>query len=226
MACLKRSPCLFLIEDNGYAISVPLECQTAGGNISTLVSGFPHLFPLKRWMAPISSASYRTLREAARYCRAGRGPALVHAHVVRLYSHSLSDDERMYKTAAERKRRNGTRPRSDISRNSWSTKAFSTAMRLQFILHEIDEEIHEATQEALRQEPPSPCLRTGPPLFRSRGPQRRTNSQAAPQFHREPKTMVDLLNATLREEMRRNPEIVVFGEDVADCSAAKRIFPR
>src|SRR5437870_8852447 len=102
MACLQRLPLLFLIEDNGYAISVPLECQTAGGNISKLVSGFPELFR-QEVDGTDFLASYRVMREAVEYCRKGRGPALVHARVVRLYSHSLSDDERLYKTPAERK---------------------------------------------------------------------------------------------------------------------------
>ena len=100
-ACLSRLPLLFLIEDNGYAISVPVECQTAGGNISNLVEGFPNLFR-EQVDGTDFLASYRAIESAAAWCREGKGPALVHAHVVRLYSHSLSDDERLYKTEAER----------------------------------------------------------------------------------------------------------------------------
>jgi 2-oxoisovalerate dehydrogenase E1 component len=100
-ACLNRLPVLFLIEDNGYAISVPVEFQTAGANVSQLVSGFPALFRQEVDGCDFL-ASHRAMQEAARYCREGNGPALVHARVIRPLSHSLSDDERMYKTAAER----------------------------------------------------------------------------------------------------------------------------
>ena len=100
-ACLSRLPIVFLIEDNGYAISVPAERQTAGGNISHLLSGFPDLFRLEVDGTDLI-ASYRAMAQAFAYAREGHGPSFVHAHLVRLYSHSLSDDERLYKTASER----------------------------------------------------------------------------------------------------------------------------
>src|SRR5262249_1465620 len=101
IACLKRLPLLYLVEDNGYAISTPIQCQTGGRNISGLVAGFPGLFR-QEVDGTDFFASYRAMRDAARHCREGGGPAFVHAHVTRPYSHSLSDDERLYKTRAER----------------------------------------------------------------------------------------------------------------------------
>ena len=219
-ACLKQLPVLFLIEDNGYAISVPIEAQTAGGNISALVAGFPHLF-CREVNGVDFLASYRVLEEAAAHCRSGRGPALVHAHVVRLYSHSLSDDERMYKTAAERK--------GELERDPILTfpkflvdEGILDRHALQLIVHDVDEEIHQATQEALRQEAPE----RGSALAHlySEGVDPTSEAfEADPNFTGEPKTMVDLLNATLREEMRRNPSVLVFGEDVADCSREENL---
>ena len=97
-ACLERLPILFVVEDNGYAISVPLEKQTAGGSISRVLAGFPHLLRLETDGNDFL-ASYRTVEEALHYVRSGHGPALVHAHVIRPYSHSLSDDEKHYKSA-------------------------------------------------------------------------------------------------------------------------------
>src|SRR5205807_9737608 len=100
-ACTKQLPVLFLVEDNGYAISVPVEAQTAGGDISRLVRSFPGLH-VESVDGTDFLASLRAMRDAAAYVRARQGPALVHARVIRPYSHSLSDDEKLYKTAAER----------------------------------------------------------------------------------------------------------------------------
>jgi 2-oxoisovalerate dehydrogenase E1 component len=100
-ACTRTLPVLFLVEDNGYAISVPVEAQTPGGDISKLVRSFPGLH-----VSSIDGTDFleslEALRTAVAYVRDGQGPALVHAHVVRPYSHSLSDDERLYKPPAER----------------------------------------------------------------------------------------------------------------------------
>ncbi len=214
-ACLSRLPVLFLIEDNGYAISVPVECQTVGGNISPLLSGFPALFR-QEIDGTDFFASHRALREAAAYCRSGRGPALVHAHVVRLYSHSLSDDERMYKTDAERKAESARDPVLNFPK-LLVDEGILDRQALQRIVHEIDEEIHAATEEALRQDPPARDS-VFVHLYSEQVDPTADAFEAAPHFTGDPKTMVDMINATLGEEMRRNPDVLVFGEDIADCS--------
>jgi 2-oxoisovalerate dehydrogenase E1 component len=215
VACLEHLPVLYVIEDNGYAISVPLECQTAGGSISKLVEGFPSLFR-QEVDGTDFLASYRALRLAAEYCRGGEGPAMVHAHVIRLYSHSLSDDERLYKTAAEREAEAVRDPVLTFPKFLMDEGVLDRHA-LQRITHEIDEEVHEATELALRAQPPDPstALRH---LYSEKVDPGSAQFASAPQFHGDPMTMVDLVNATLREEMRRDPRIVVFGEDVADCS--------
>jgi len=220
VACIKRLPLLFLIEDNGYAISVPLECQTAGGSITPLVSGFPHLFR-QEVDGTDFLASYRAMREGAAYCRSGEGPALVHAHVVRLYSHSLSDDERMYKTAAERKAESERDPVLTFPK-FLVDEGILDRHALQLIIHELDEEVQEAAQKALRQDPPARDSALVH-LYSDRIDPTSDEFAVAPHFTGEPKTMVDLLNATLREEMRRNPDVLVFGEDVADCSREENL---
>src|SRR3954452_12365384 len=88
-ACLENLPLLILVQDNKYAISVPVEKQTPGGNISALLEGFPNLLRLEVDGTDFI-ASYKAVREAAEYCKARRGPALVHAHCTRPYSHALS----------------------------------------------------------------------------------------------------------------------------------------
>jgi 2-oxoisovalerate dehydrogenase E1 component len=99
-ACLRSLPLLILIEDNGYAISVPVEFETAGGSISKLVANYPGLH-IEECDGTDPLASYAVLRIAAEHCRVRKGPALVHAHVTRPYSHSLSDDEKLYKTSQQ-----------------------------------------------------------------------------------------------------------------------------
>jgi 2-oxoisovalerate dehydrogenase E1 component len=214
-ACLNSLPVLFLIEDNGYAISVPIECQTAGGNVSQLLSGFPNLFR-QEVDGTDFLASYRVMKDAAAWCREGHGTALVHAHVIRPYSHSLSDDERLYKTSAERQAEAERDPIMLFPKFLADEGIFDRRL-LQRITHEIDEEVQDATQQALKAEPPAPesALRH---LYSTDIDPSSSEFESEPRFTGEPKTMVDLLNATLREEMRRNPEILVFGEDVADCS--------
>src|SRR5579885_3373970 len=153
-ACLKRLPVLFLVEDNGYAISVPVEAQTAGANVSALAAGFPALFR-QEVDGTDFLASYRAMKAAAEYCRSGQGPALVHAHVIRPYSHSLSDDERLYKPPAEREAEAARDPVIQFPKFLIEEGVLDRHM-LQRIAHEIDEEVQAATQQALRDEPPAP----------------------------------------------------------------------
>ncbi len=215
IACLKRLPVIFLIEDNGYAISVPVEVQTAGANVASLVSGFPDLHR-QEVDGTDFLASYRAMKEAAAWCRSGQGPALVHARVIRPYSHSLSDDERMYKTAAERKEEAERDPVVRFPQFLMAENVIDRHM-LQRIAHEVDEEVNTATHEALRDLAPAAESALRHLYSENVDPASDAFSTAA-HFQGAPMTMVDLLNATLREEMRRNPNVVVFGEDVADCS--------
>jgi 2-oxoisovalerate dehydrogenase E1 component len=97
-----KLPVLFVVEDNEYAISVPVEVNTPGGNISRVVSGFPN-FHFAEVDGTDLLESYAALKKAIDYVRAGKGPAFVHGHVIRPYSHSLSDDEKLYRPEAERK---------------------------------------------------------------------------------------------------------------------------
>ncbi len=219
-ACQNRLPVLFLIEDNGYAISVPVEFQTPGGNISRLLEGFPSLLLIEVDGSDFV-ASHSALGEAAEWCRRGHGPALVHAHVTRPYSHSLSDDERLYKTSAERAEEGKRDP--VLKFPQWLVgEGILDRRALQRIAHEVEEEIHEASEAALIAEPPDPAT-----IFRHLYSEAMDQAGEAlspePVFTGEPKTIVDLINATLAEEMRRNPRLIVFGEDVADCSREEHL---
>jgi len=220
IACLDRLPVLFLIEDNGYAISVPVERQTAGGSISALVRSFPNL--LVREVDGVDFiACCQALREAAAWCRARQGPALVHAHVIRPYSHSLSDDERLYKTPEERQ---AEAARDPIQRfpEFLLAEGVLDHHRLQLILHEIELELQEATEKALNAAAP-PQGSSLQFLYSDRVDPTSEQFAAEPVFEGGPLTMVDAINRTLHDEMRRNPRILVFGEDVADCSREENL---
>jgi 2-oxoisovalerate dehydrogenase E1 component len=140
----------------------------------------------------------------------------VHAHVTRPYSHSLSDDERLYKTQAEREAEAARDPVLTFPR-FLIAEGVLDRYALQRITHEIDKEVHEATEKALKADPPARASALAHLYSETVDPAgERFAAQA--KFQGEPKTMVDLINATLREEMRRDARIVCFGEDVADCS--------
>ncbi len=215
VACLDNLPLLYLVEDNGYAISTPVERQTAGGNIAALVAGFPNLLVLECDGTDFI-ASYTTLTEAVEYVRARKGPALVRGTVTRPYSHSLSDDERLYKTAAERE---SEAQRDPVVRfPEWLiAQGHLDRHTLQRIVHEVDQEIQEATDRVLKA-PPPPKGSALVHLYSERIDPTSRFFDTEPKFAGDPRTMVDSINLTLHEEMERNPNIVVFGEDVADCS--------
>jgi 2-oxoisovalerate dehydrogenase E1 component len=215
-ASLRRAPVLFLITDNKYAISVPVEAQTAGGSISQLLKSVPGL-GVEEVDGCDPIASYLVLREAiARARRSDGGPVLVHAHTIRPYSHSLSDDERLYRAADERAEEalRDPIPRYGrfLVRSGVATEAFLDAVR-----QEVDQEVTEAVDgvlDAAKPDPESTTLH----VFSEEIDPAAARFDVPPRLEGPPKTMVDLLNACLRDEMERNSRIVVFGEDVADCT--------
>ena len=219
-ACLENLPLVFLIEDNGYAISVPVENQTAGGNVARVLSGFPNLKRLEVDGTDFI-ASYQVFSEAVAYARARKGPALVHATVTRPYSHSLSDDERLYKTMAERAIEEERDPL--IKFPEWLvSEGILDRQSLQVIVHEVDREIQQATDRVLRADPP-PKGSALHFLYSDKVDPTSAEFEAEPQFSGDPRTMVDSINRTLHEEMQRDSRIIVFGEDVADCSRAANL---
>jgi 2-oxoisovalerate dehydrogenase E1 component len=229
-ACNLKLPVLYLIEDNGYAISVPIEVQTAGGSISKLVAGFPNLL-IEEVDGCDFIASYETLQRAVGYCRERRGPALVHAHVVRPYSHSQSDDEKQYRRAEELKEETERDPVRSFS-SFLIGEGIATQEEIERIVKEADGEVNRAADEAIAAPKPekesamlyiySPDVDPTSKDFDTAGsagvPGSAGVSPASEQDTRAPKTMLDLINACLHDEMARDERILVFGEDVADCS--------
>jgi len=217
-----KLPVLFVVEDNEYAISVPVEVGTAGGNISKLVKGFPN-FHFAEFDGTDPLASYAACKTAVDYIRAGNGPAFVHGHVIRPYSHSLSDDEKLYRPESER--------RQEVERDPITRfqlflvrEGILDEKALDDLEKEVESEIQEASDRAVSAALPepgsykkyvySPDLDPTASEFQTEAVHPTPSDKGAG----VDRTMADLINACLKDEMKRDPRIVMFGEDVADCS--------
>jgi 2-oxoisovalerate dehydrogenase E1 component len=224
-AALEKLPVIFVVQDNGYAISVPVEVQTAGGSISRLVSGFPN-FHFEEVDGTDPVASYGAFSRAVQYCREGHGPSFVHAHTIRPYSHSLSDDERLYRPESERER---DAARDPVSRTQLFLlrEGILDDKGINQLEKEVDAELQTAVDKALEALPPvpesitkyvySPDVDPTSAIFDTQPAGQEAVPSADGKKHAT-KTMADLITATLRDEMKRDERIVMFGEDVADCS--------
>ena len=217
-ACNLKLPVIFCVEDNGYAISTPVEVGTAGGDVSKLVAGFPDLY-IQNVDGTDPLASYAVFKDAVAYCRERKGPAFVRAKVIRPYSHSLSDDEKLYRPAEELEADAANDPI-----RTWAeflmTNGIASTEQLEALRKEIDEEVNKAADIAIETPQPegSTALRnvfspdvdpTDRQLF---------DTEDGAELSGNAGTMVDLINRCMHEEMERDPRIVVFGQDVADVS--------
>jgi len=222
----KRLPLIFLVEDNEYAISVPAEVQMPGGNISRLVSGFPN-FHFEEIDGTDLPATYAAFARTVAYCRAHEGPGFIHAHVIRPYSHSLSDDERNYRPDSERQR---DAARDPVSRMQMFLlrEGILDEKGINRLEKQVDDDLQTAVDHALQAAPPTPDTITRyiysgnldptSSAFDTQPVAARNEAPVAEGKKSTNKTMADMINATLRDEMRRDQRIVVFGQDVADCS--------
>jgi len=216
-ACNLKLPVLYLIEDNGYAISVPVEVNTPGGSISKLVTGFPGLLILEvDGCDPL--ASYDVMSRAVEYVRARKGPALVHAKVIRPYSHSLSDDEVHYRPPSERDADAARDPVVQFPKYLVE-QGVAGEGEIELIRQQVEEEVGIATETALASpQPPTSSIYDFVYSPDVNPVSEQFDTEDDPHFVGEPTTMVDLLNVCMKDEMTRDPRLLVFGEDVADVS--------
>ena len=225
----RKLPVIFCVEDNGYAISVPVEVNTPGGNISRLVANFPN-FHFAEVDGTDAEACLRVFQQAVAYCRSGQGPAFVHGHVVRPYSHSLSDDDKLYRSTAEREADALLDPLAKMQMRLLR-EGVLTEEQINALEHELDHEAEQAAERAL--EAPLPTVDSIPrhvyseflhptsSLFATEqveAPGAAGGGKTGGEKGSAPRTMADLINACLHDEMRRDPRIIVYGEDVADAS--------
>jgi len=216
-ACVRKAPVLFLVEDNGYAISVPTRVQTPGGSISKAASGFLGLL-IEEFDGTDPVASYEALSRLVAYCRGRKGPALAHAHVTRPYSHSMSDDQRTYRTPEDLAEEQSNDCIAKFKARLLDERILSEA-KLEALHAAVDEQIASAVEASLEAEQPeeetvadhlySPDVDPTSDAFRTEPV---VEAEAKEDF------VVGLVNACLRDEMERNPGILVFGEDVADAT--------
>jgi len=221
-----KLPVIFMVEDNGYAISVPVEVNTPGGNISRLVANFPN-FHFEEVDGTDPEASLRAFQAAAEHCRAGHGPAFVHGHTVRMYSHSQSDDDKVYRSAAEREADALRDPIAKLQMRLLR-EGILTDEQINALEGELEREAAEAADRALAA--PLPEISSIPrhvysedldptrAAFATEQVQPNGSSQGKNAKGGSMRTMAELINLCLRDEMRRDPRIIVYGEDVADAS--------
>jgi 2-oxoisovalerate dehydrogenase E1 component len=218
----RKVPLVFVVEDNQYAISVPVEVQTAGGNISRLVAGFPN-FHFEEVDGTDPVETYAAFARSVAYCREGNGPSFIHAHVIRPYSHSLSDDERLYRPDAERQQ---DAARDPITRTQMFLlrEGILDEKGINRLEKQVEDDLQAAVDQALEAAAPQPDTVTryvySPYLDPTSSGFETAPAPSSGSDGKKPaaKTMAELINATLRDEMRRDERIIIFGEDVADCS--------
>jgi 2-oxoisovalerate dehydrogenase E1 component len=217
-ACNLKLPVIFVVEDNGYAISVPVEVNTAGGDISKLVEGFPGLY-IQKCDGTDPLESYETFQRAVEYCRKRKGPAFVHAKVIRPYSHSLSDDEKLYRPEEERQSDAAIDPIKTYA-EFLMTEGVASSEDLEKMRKEIDAEINQAADIAIETPQPAPETALRNVFSPDVDPTDRSlfDTEDGAELSGNAGTMVDLINRCMHEEMERDERIVVFGEDVADAS--------
>jgi 2-oxoisovalerate dehydrogenase E1 component len=234
----QKLPVIFCVEDNEYAISVPVEVNTPGGNISKLVANFPNFY-FAEVDGTDPEACLQAFETAAAHCRAGLGPAFVHGHVVRPYSHAFSDDDKHYRSAAEREADALRDPLAKMQMRLLR-EGILTDSEINALEQSLDLVAIEAGERALEASLPKVADITRHVYSEDLDPTRiefateqiqeqTAGSTVAGGGHAGsskgsgPRTMADLINACLHDEMRRDPRIVIYGEDVADASRSQAL---
>ena len=206
-----KYPVVFLIQNNGYAISVPVKDQIAGCSIAELTSGYPNLERF-RVDGTDFAASYRAARDAVSHARSGKGPSLIEADVVRLFPHSSSDDAKKYIEAEELEQYRRRDPLPKLEKALLDAGIISDT-GLEELKAEVKKEVDEAAERAEAE--PSPSPETAERNVFSPNVIVRTETEKHSASNGKNVVMVDAINHALHEEMKLNPKMLVYGEDVA-----------
>lgn len=209
-ATLHKLPLIFVIQDNGWAISVPVKDQTAGGSIAKIARGYEGL-DVHDFDGCDYEATSAALATSTRKARSGFGPSLLLAKVPRLGPHSSSDDPKKYKTEEilEEEKTRDPIPRFE---NWLLDKGLATQEDLELLRRDCFAEVEKAADEA--EEIPFPDKDTHATKVFKDVPEQVT-SEKEEMNTSEAHVMVDALNQALKEEMEEDPGVIVFGQDVA-----------
>ncbi len=211
-ACVHKLGLIFVIQDNGWAISVPVIEQTAGGSIVQLGKGYSGLS-----VFDIDGCDYcevlHATESAVKKARAGQGPSLIVAKVPRIGPHSSSDDPNKYKdreTVEEEKSRDPL----PLFQNWLIENALATQNEIEELRAQIFQEVEKAAVEAEQIPFPEPHSIDNA-LFQESPVIQAEEEEESSSSGQDAVVMVDALNHALDEEMKRDPKIIVFGQDVA-----------
>lgn len=220
-ACVNKFPVMFMVEDNGFAISVPTFVQTPGGSISKALHNFPGLKIYEcDGTDPIDS--YDTVKEAEKYLRAGKGPVLVHAHVTRPYSHSLSDDHSFYRTKDELEEE----AKLDIIKTYPEfliEGKIAKESEIEAIKKEVEAEVKDAMKRAIATEWPAKETYADHMYSMDVDPTSSDFDREGTFVGKDDIPMAGAINAVLKNELKKNPLMRMFGEDVADFSELEKL---
>ncbi len=206
-------PTLFHIQDNGYAISVPRADQSMGSSVVHSFCCYPGLL-MKEYDGTDYFESLKAARDAVKYIREGRGPALLHAVVERLISHSSSDDQRKYRSEEELANASAKKDCIKILSNYLIEYKIATEDEIENLKVTVKQEIDKAVEWA-ESRPEPKVENTLKPLYAPK------ETHDLPYAVSEPSSgnqivLVDSINHALFEEMKRNDKMLIFGEDIAD----------
>jgi 2-oxoisovalerate dehydrogenase E1 component len=208
----EKLPAIFCIQNNRFAISVPIEQQTAGGSVYKVVAGFEglHRFHID---GTNFLESYATAKEAVRLARAGEGPSFIYADVVRLRSHSASDSQDKYRTKEAIAKDTERDPIAQFEKELIA-RGILTQDKIAGIRKELNDLVIKSAEEAYAEPSPEPST-VEDNLFCPPEEQTKINYEATTPSG-DPIVMVDAINHALMEEMEKNPLMLVYGEDVQD----------
>jgi 2-oxoisovalerate dehydrogenase E1 component len=204
-----KAPVLFLVQDNKYAISVPVSEQTAGGSAYKLARGYEGLT-----RAIVDGTDFFGVHAVARasidHIRAGGGPVCLVAEVVRLLPHSSSDNHAKYRTPEELEKDRQVDP-IDRLETELLQAGIIGADQIEALRREVAAEVEAATRKAMAAPDPDPRTATRHVYFEGDlGLEYESGTPSG-----APVVMVDAINHALHEEMERDERVIVYGEDVA-----------